>query len=317
MLSLRALTILSTSFAGALAAAAVREVTSFPIGVWLENLAVRSNGALLATRIDKGEVISIDPRTGAQKVVLSFPNTTSALGIAEVSPDVFAIATGNYSTTSGSTPGSYAIWTLDLRPKTPRAKQAAAVPSAANLNGVAALDGAHVLVADSINGVVYKVGLRTGKHSVVLSGDAYQAPPPPAFQLGVNGLSIRHGTLYFTNSGAGTLARVPLQGGKVEVLADGLELPDDFALTPAGDAFVTLNTVRSVVRLALRSGSKRTQVAGGPESEDFATPTAARFGRTRKDRETLYVVTGGVRDETGNALSAAKVLAVDVSSFSQ
>lgn len=312
MVSLRALTIASASLTGVLAVA-VREVASFPTGVWLENLAVRSNGDLLATRIDKGEVISINPRTGAQHVVLSFPHTLSALGIAEVSPDVFAVATGNYSTSTGTTPGSYSIWTLDLR-RYAKAEQVADVPDAGVLNGVARLDDRRVLAADSINGVVYEIDLRTGSSRVVLSGPAYKAPPPPAYQLGVNGIHVHRGALYFTNTGAGTLSRVPLRGGKAEVLVEGLEIPDDFTLTASGDAFLTVNVVRSVVHLALPSGN-RTQVAGGPDSTDFGTPTAAQFGRTRADRKTLYVVTGGVRDGAGNALSPAKVLAVDVSSF--
>ncbi|EJD42398.1 NHL repeat-containing protein [Auricularia subglabra TFB-10046 SS5] len=304
MVSLCALAILGVSLAGAFASA-VREVTTFPTGVWLENIAVRSNGALLATRVDKAET-----------VVFSFRNTTSTLGIVQVSHDVFAVATGNYTAT-GSTPGSYSIWTLDFRGSA-KVTKVADVPEAGVLNGLKRLDDSRVLAADSINGVVYAVDLGSGTATVVLGGKDFEAPPLPAFHTGVNGIHIHRAALYFTNSGVGTLARVPLDQGKdatVEVLADGLELPDDFALTSAGNAFVTLNIVRSVVRLS--SDGKRTHVTGGPESTDFATPTTAQFGRTDADRETLYVVTGGVRDESGNALSAAKVLAVDVSSLSQ
>ena len=77
MVALLAPAILSAALTGALAAT-VREVTTFPAGVWLENLAVRSNGDLLATRLDAaGEVISINPRTGAQRVLVSFPGAYS------------------------------------------------------------------------------------------------------------------------------------------------------------------------------------------------------------------------------------------------
>ncbi|EJD43948.1 calcium-dependent phosphotriesterase, partial [Auricularia subglabra TFB-10046 SS5] len=274
----------------------IREVAAFPQGVWLENLAVRANGDLLVTRVDAAQVISVDYRNGQNEVAFDFPHTTAVLGIAEVVPDVFAVATGNYSVATGTTIGSYSIWVLDLSSGELKALKAADVPPGGTLNGVTRLDDEHVLVADTVFGVVYRVNIRTGAFTVALSGPEYEARAGPGPRFGVNGLRIVGSTLYFTNTGAKTLSRVAIHAdgtanGTIEVLSDDLEMPDDFAIGPNGDVFVTLHGASAVDQLP--AGGRKTRIAGGSDSTDFASPTAAHFGRAPGDTQTLYVVTGG------------------------
>lgn len=292
----------------------VREVASFPLGAWLENIAVRHNGRLLVTRLDVPEVWSVDAASGREKLVARFPAATSALGITEVEHDVFAVAIGNFSiATSSPTPGTYSIWCLDAR--TAKTHKVADVPQAAFIDGLTTLSDSSVLAADSALGVVYRVDLRTGKSPVVLSGTPYEAPPAPAIPLGVNGIRTHDSSLYFTNAGAGTFARVAIHkngtaAGEVETIAQNLEFPDDFAFSPSGKvSYLAVNQVRSVVAISLADGN-RTQIAGGSNSTEFATPTAVQFGRTVHDRKTLYVTTGGERDATGAAVTSGKVIAV-------
>lgn len=310
---LTVLTLASTALTSP-AAARVREVASFPVGAWLENLAVRACGELLVTRVEVAEVWSVSPVSGRKNLVARFPDTTSATGITEIEHDLFAVNTGNYSAQSGFTPGSYAVWTVDLRGKVPKIRKIAAVPSAGMLNGLVALPGARVvLAADSVNGAVYKIDLRSGNATIALAGDAFAAPPPPAYPLGVNGVHLKASSLYFTNTGAGTYSRIAIHpdgtaAGPVETLRDDLELPDDFALSPNGLAYTTVNQIRSIV--AIDTKGARVQIAGGANSIQFATPTAAQFGRTVSDRTTVYVTTGGVRDEAGTAVTSGKVLAL-------
>ncbi|KZW03545.1 hypothetical protein EXIGLDRAFT_721758 [Exidia glandulosa HHB12029] len=318
VVTLSALLLAALSSAHA-ASITVREVASFPVGTWLENLAVRANGQLLVTHLDVPELWSVDPLTGHSVRLAQFPGVTSAFGIAEVAHNVFAVATGNYSTATGATPGTSAVWSVDLRHLNANVTKVADVPQAGILNGIVpSPDGRGILAADSVVGAVYRVDLHTGKSSTVLSGTAYEAPANAVLPLGVNGVHIfsrsSSPTLYFTNTGAGTFARVAIHqngtaAGDVEVVKDGLELPDDFALAPSdGSAVVTLNQVRSLITISVHG--ERVQVAGGSNSTDFATPTAVQFGRTLFDRTTVYVTTGGVRDATGSALTSAKVLAV-------
>ncbi|KZW03612.1 hypothetical protein EXIGLDRAFT_721802 [Exidia glandulosa HHB12029] len=322
VLTLSALVLAAFSSAHA-ASVTVREVASFPVGTWLENLAVRANGQLLVTYLDVPELWSLDPLTGHSVRLAQFPGVTSALGITEVAHDVFAVATGNYSLATGATPGTSAVWSVDLRAtawnSNATVTKIADVPQAGVLNGIVpSPDGRGILAADSVVGAVYRVDFDTGKSSTVLSGTAYEFPANAVLRSGVNGVHISSSssspTLYFTNTGAGTFARVAIHqdgtaAGDVEVVKDGLELPDDFALDPSdGSAVVTLNQVRSLITIS--ADGERVQVAGGSNSTDFATPTAVQFGRTLSDQTTVYVTTGGVRDATGSALTSAKVLAI-------
>lgn len=294
-------------------AARVREVASFPVGTWLENLAVRASGELLVTRVDVAEVWSVSPLTGRSARLAVLPNATAAVGITEVEQDVFAVVAG---TQSGGfpVPGTFSIWTLNLRSRQPKATKVADVPSASFLNGLTALPGARaILAADSGSGVVYRVDLRSGNATIVLSGEAYAAPPPPAYPLGINGVHVQGSSLFFTNTGAATFSRVRIRpdgtaAGPVEALSTGIEGPDDFALSPNGPAFITVNQIRSIV--AVDPKGSRVHIAGGANSTDFATPTAAQFGRTRMDSRTLYVTTAGLRDENSVPLAEAKIMAV-------
>lgn len=294
------------------ASVSVREVAKFPVGAWIENLAQRPSGQLLITRFDTPELWSVDPISGHTDLVTSIPDVTSLLGIAEIAPDVYAIAVGNVTATT-VVPDSFSVRSVDLsKPGTPKVAKIADVPQAGFLNGaVASPDGKSLLVADSIVGVVFSIDLSSGVVSTALSGPEYEGPA--TLPLGVNGVHIASPHAYFTNSGNGTFCRVRIHpdgtaAGAVEQLVDSLEVPDDFALsTETGGAYIAVGATKSVVYVS--AAGVRTQVAGGSNSTIFAKPTAARFGRTLVDRQTLYVTTTGDR-ETGVATSDALVLAL-------
>jgi hypothetical protein len=58
---------------------------------WVENLAVRSNGKILATLINVAQVWQIDPTAHSAELVHEFEGADSILGIAEYDSDVFAV----------------------------------------------------------------------------------------------------------------------------------------------------------------------------------------------------------------------------------
>ena len=89
----------------------LRNVTQFPNGTWLENLAVRSNGQLLVTVFSAPELYQVDPNGGKQpQLIHQFPGVLGLAGIAEVEKDVFAVAGGNLSLkTLTSPPGSFSL----------------------------------------------------------------------------------------------------------------------------------------------------------------------------------------------------------------
>jgi hypothetical protein len=61
---------------------------------WVENIAVRSNGKILVTLINKPQVWQIDTARKSAELVHEFSDAISAMGIAEYGNDVFAVVSG-------------------------------------------------------------------------------------------------------------------------------------------------------------------------------------------------------------------------------
>lgn len=72
-------------------------IHQFGKGVSLENIAVRSNGQLLVTRIDQPEIYQVNPsRRQAPALLGTAPYAAALFGIAEASTDIFAFEAGSY-----------------------------------------------------------------------------------------------------------------------------------------------------------------------------------------------------------------------------
>lgn len=146
-------------------------VHRFPNGTWVENLAIRSNGGILVDFGTSPQVAYVDPAAPEGKeapIIATFPApATGALGIAELTPDVFYVATSAVGFAGPTPNGTGQIWEIDMRKYDKR--QEAKVTLVANLtesvflNGVAALgDMKTLLVADPEKGLIWNVNVQTG-----------------------------------------------------------------------------------------------------------------------------------------------------------
>ncbi|KAJ7282209.1 hypothetical protein C8J57DRAFT_1218442 [Mycena rebaudengoi] len=275
-----------------------------PTGVILESIAVRPSSKLLITSIQSPTLFTLDPGVANANLdeVYTFPNSTGLIGIVEYKPDVYAIVASEFNVTAASaTPGSVVIWSVDLTSGFPVAKPAARIPRSMLTNGLSSVPGHPdlVLASESYLGTAYEVNMRTGTVRVKFHGPALAAgaPAPPA--LGINGLHVRDGSLYFTNTERGTFARVPLRGGAIEVLGDlkpfGLSSGyDDFAFDVEGRAWVATHPGALQLFTPLANGTwvQETAVGDPAGSTVVNVPTAAAFGR-KGSRKTkiLYVTT--------------------------
>ncbi|KAJ7466497.1 hypothetical protein FB451DRAFT_1000092, partial [Mycena latifolia] len=277
-----------------------------------ENLAVRPSGKLLLTSVVSSVLHTLDPASpnATLEEVYTFSNSTGLTGIVEYQPDVYAVVASTLNlTTRRADPGSVAVWRIDLTCTPAAATRLAVVPQSALLNGLSAVPGAPhlVLAADSYLGAVYAIDMRTGAARVALQ-DAAMAPGAPAPALGINGLRVRGGALYFTNSERGTFARVPLavhdrlvrQAGGVEVL--GTVQPaagqfDDFAMDCEGRTWIATPPGALTLVFPQANATWGQEVAvGDTDGSDsvFTEPTSAAFGRVEnKEDKILYVTTSG------------------------
>lgn len=323
----------------------VSTIYQFPYPTFVENLAVRSNGHILATIIGAAQVWDVNPITCTASLAYEFPDTNAVVGISEVGHDIFAVATGNFSlSTVSSEPGSWSVWTLDLSScgstkgywpdaEAPRCNTTVSqthvfsLPEATFLNGLTTLSDypPTILVGDSSLGLIYILDMSTGEYSVFLEDATLKPPataPPP---LGVNGIRYHAPYLYFTNSlQAPLLARVPIKKrknrtfspGPVEIIVESSPFPvnlgiqsDDFAISPDGKkAYIMGNPSNYVLEVDIATRDVK-QVLGGGNSSVVAGATAAQFGRG-KASDVLYIVTtGGLLYPPEGGAVGGKVLA--------
>ena len=217
--------------------------------VALENIAVRSNGHLLLNLITAPTVMTMNPNQPNPEVrhIHTFAHATSMTGIAQVAPDVFAVAVGNYSVAKHlGVPTSFSIWTLDFNYGCPIAKKVASIPEANALNGMTIVEGTPgmVLVADSDLGAIFSVNITSGNYHMAIQHPALAKSA--TVPLGVNGIHTHAKTLYFSNSALGTFGSFPIAAngsstGNVTILAHlpGGVAYDDFAIDSNGTSWVT------------------------------------------------------------------------------
>ncbi|KAI1152420.1 quino protein amine dehydrogenase beta chain-like protein [Nemania diffusa] len=304
-------------------------IYQFPNLTALENIAVRSSGKLLVTLPTAPEIYQVDPFHPVKaSLVHHFLNFTALLGIDEIEPDIFAVVVGTVDPLSPA-PGSFSVWKVDLRTfetdddgkvvKNATAKEIVAIPEGALLNGLISLPGTpFVLVADSGLGVVWRINLQTAEYIRALSSPLMT--PPEGTVLGVNGIKIYAGELYFTNTLQEFFGKVPihLRGNQAGTAAGEYSVvvrngrADDFTFDKKGNAYIAQNYDNGI-QLITPDGNI-TVIAGSTNSTVLESDAACIFSRTQRDRDTLYVVTDGGLSQTvpGTYREGGKIVAVHV-----
>lgn len=334
LLSVLATTSAFLSSASAISPLQPEIVAEFPPGFFLENLAVRRNGQILATVASTAQVYQIDPckTKRVPLLIYSFPADRVA-GIAELEPDIFYVATANKSADSnpfGSAPGSLAIWKLDLRSFSVRytddeedsqsganATKIATFPKAQNLNGVAVLNHRKglLVITDSILGLIWQLNVYTKEIKIFADDPLAKSSPDALLPVGINGIKVRRGAVYFSNSGTGIIARINVKQnefptGPATVVVKGLIGPDDFTIGPNGGFFIA-EFLNNALGYAPASGGD----ARIPTKIN-SNPTSIAFGKGRKPRDarTVYVTSAGGPLEAFATKNppAGKLLKIDV-----
>lgn len=293
-------------------------------GSWVDNLALRSDGSILLTRLDTPEVWSVDATSGNATLVHSFANATSCFGISEIDDDVFAVVVGNFSTkTYQPTPGSFTVQQLDFNnvdateneegTQMATVSHIAALPEAQALNGMASFtkESHLVLIADSPKGVAWKLNTQTGEYSVALNDTTMLPAAGQALPLGVNGLKLVDDYIYYSSTTRMQFGRVKVNqdatpAGDYEIIASGF-LPDNLDVTSDGTAYIATDPQNSVVRIT--PYGQISLVAGGQLSTQMPGPTSCRLSA---DGKTLYVGTSGgqVAPVLGTFMEPAKVVKI-------
>jgi sugar lactone lactonase YvrE len=201
------------------------------------------------------------------------------------------------------------------------------IPSAEFLNGMTAVPTAPgiLLTADSGKGLVYRIDTSNKSWSVFLDDPTLKPNLTAPVKLGINGLHVHQDQLYFDNTfQQPLLARVPYQpesatrSGPVEVIFKAATFPlnegrgqaDDFSFDSEGNIWLA-SASSSVVKLDIRKETQKL-IAGGPDDPTLIGTTSTAFGRTKKDKDVLYITTnGGLSDPSVVGIIGGKVLALN------
>ncbi|KAJ5494681.1 hypothetical protein N7463_010768 [Penicillium fimorum] len=267
----------------------LREIHSFPNGTWIENITVRPNGNLLVAVLSTAELWEIDPSipsgSGSAHLIHHFDGAEDADGITELSPHIYAVIASN------------SVWTINLREHELSKPILITKLSAGSLNGIAALDeGNAVAITDSQLGLIWRLDLQTGSYNVIHQDETMAANNDMGLLLGVNGLKIVNDYMYYSNTPKRILCRVRIDThtgralGPYEVISNDTRA-DDFAIGPHGVGYLA-GIIDDVVIRVFPNGYHEV-IAGSEGSTDLMTATSAALGRTQKDRNVLYITTGG------------------------
>lgn len=241
----------------------------------IENVAVRSNGQILATNMNTATLYTIDPVAKTSSSSLSVTGATGLSGIGEYAPDLFAVI------------GGKGIYRVDFTSTPPKSSLIKTIASANNLNGLAVFDNNTLLVADAGKGNVYRFTISTGEYAVVLE-DKTMAPTG-GIPFGIDGIKYRNGTVWYTNIFTNSFYRVPVDTvtakatGPVVTLWTNL-MGDDLCFGPNGKIYVATNGRNSLVEVD-PSAAKPVATSVG----SVTGSTSCAFGRGQKDGNVAYV----------------------------
>ncbi|KKY33102.1 hypothetical protein UCDDA912_g06926 [Diaporthe ampelina] len=269
--------------------------------IFIENLQVLRDGRILLSTLDSsGLLYVLDPSVQQPSAIQvanlpSFNGTSGVTGMAPLGTDRYAV-TGGVHTSFAFEKGSMHVYIVSLQSNS--VVDSITVPDAPTLNGLAALPQCpHVLLsADSIGGRILRIDTRTKKVTVAVESDALTPGSSAGLAVGINGLRVHGGYVYFTNSNQGTFARFRIdklgnQLGAVEVIARATsadDIYDDFTFDFAGNAYVAVHSY-SVVKIT-PGGVQSLFYGGDSNSWILHEPTSVALAN---DGLSIYVSTGG------------------------
>ena len=273
-------------------------IAEFPVNTFLENVAVDKKGDLFVNSYEDGKVyrVTVD---GAKKQFAQIPGKVAGIAFDK---------TGNLIISGVTNEKKAAIFRVA---RTGKVETLATIDAGVFLNGVTHLNGDKFLIADSYKGAIWEFDAKTKKSAVWLADESLARKdtnnPTPA----VNGLKIFGGNLYATNTQNQQIFRIPIlngdKAGKPELFAEKIN-GDDFAFDASGNLFVTTHVYNNVLRIA--PDGKATIIA---ENGSVVGDTSVAFGRGKKDKNVVYVVTnGGMSLPPPEGVQTAKIVRIEL-----
>lgn len=272
-----------------------------PPGSFLENILVESDGSMLVTSHEDGQLIKLNP-SGRATVFATIPGKPASII--------------EYS-------GAYLVagWNSQGKPTLFKVSRQGKVGTLMNVEGAVFLNGiAHFvhnktrgyLVTDSYRGVIWFVDPKAKTGKIWMENAAFTRIDEKNPSPGINGLKVTANKILVTNSQRQSIYEIAVDNGaptgEPKLLATGFPM-DDFAVANDGSVLVATHPANSVVRIA--ANGTVTRIAAATDGVVGATSVA--FGRTANDKNSVYVTTnGGLWSPPAGGIQSAKVVRVDL-----
>ncbi|KAF7882507.1 uncharacterized protein EAF02_005870 [Botrytis sinoallii] len=310
----------------------LREIVQIPNVANAEILAVRHNGEILVTSTKTTSLFQVSPHKAKAPIqVAQIPNAIGLGGIAECGTRCPSMSLRHPTLTGNATaPGANSVWKVDMRQSRTLARGAVAQPAhvslvatildAQILNGMCRMglnDTSNLLIADSAAGTVIKLDVNTAAYEIVIRDPTMANLPtgfvPPGFTpISVDGIHIHGSDLYYTSLNQGLFAKIPISlttgvgTGPAEVLVDKI-FGDDFVFSKDGKrAWIALNGQNTLAEVDIPGKTAKIIANSTFLSQD----TAVAFGRTVRDRNSLYISGAGIFGS--NSTVSASIVRADL-----
>ncbi|KAJ4258742.1 hypothetical protein NW762_007829 [Fusarium torreyae] len=276
------------------------------IGTWFENLALRSDGDIIATRMDVPELWLIDPVAKEGRSLVTIPGVTGAIGITQLTYDTYVVGAGNVTANPFNfEAGSMQVFLLEFKRGFPCLKLITTLPDAMFINGITPWSSTEVLVSDTVLGAVYQIDVSTGSVRNEVSHDDFS---------GINGIGVQDGFLYYISNNNQTFFRVSISTdlnitGSPEAIFSGMSM-DDLSLARDGTAYIAAIAMGQIIRVD--PDGSTTAIAGAADSMEAMGCTAVRLARSKGFDRILYATTNGGLGAplNGSVPEPAKIIAV-------
>jgi sugar lactone lactonase YvrE/predicted ester cyclase len=271
------------------AALPAEELAHFAPGTFLESIALDARGRIFISSMFDGEILAVDAN-GQSEVFARVdfgPRESYYRGVVCLAFDQEG---GLNAVVSSSDPAVHGVWRFE--PDGAGARRAALPPHAAP-NGIAVDGNGNLYVADSVHGIIWRIGRDDAEASAWLANPLLAPRPYLGGTIpGANGIKVFGDAVYTVVSDTGRFVKVPIledgRPGLPQVVAERFP-GDDFAFDVAGNVYMTTHPYNTVIRLA--PDGARAVVAS--VAQGVVGPTSVAFGTAPADLATLYVLNDG------------------------
>ncbi|KAI1100653.1 hypothetical protein F4804DRAFT_38618 [Jackrogersella minutella] len=316
-------------------------VTQLPSDSWFEGFALRPNGKILTSRLDEPELYTFRAEDPESTPELLYNFEEHANGLINVCPlpgvtDTYLVLSAIVDLVNIQFE-EFIVWRVTLSPDDSSPPEVTKITQVENTGftiGLVPISDRVVLMPDAFKNCIWRLDIETGDVTLLVADDTMKAPPGDGNWFGLNRIRVAEDFLWFTNTSAGRLCRIPIERiddaqvairttGPVQVVSSDIPHCDGLALARDQTAVYTCSYMDGhvwKVSIDPPTGKGTTSVV----MRNLASPTAVELAYVN-DEPKLFIVCCGeiemgwfVQDdqdpwrEIANINSAVTVTAVTV-----